>query len=104
MLVSHYDHLRIHEGADLRGAVMRGSLERVVPILMTAMTSALALAPLAWAMEEPGNEIQAPMALVILGGLVTSTVLNLAVVPAAYIKIARKLPDSDATSPKATQR
>jgi CzcA family heavy metal efflux pump len=99
MLVSHYDHLRLHEGADLRSAVMRGSLERVVPILMTAMTSALALAPLAWAMEEPGNEIQAPMALVILGGLVSSTLLNLAVVPAAYVKIARKLPDSDATSP-----
>ena len=93
MLVSHYDHLRTHEGADLREAVHRGSLERVVPILMTAMTSALALAPLAWALDEPGNEIQAPMALVILGGLVTSTLLNLAVVPAAYVKIARSLPE-----------
>ena len=92
MLVSHYDHLRVHEGEELRQAVRRGSLERVVPILMTAMTSALALAPLAWALDEPGNEIQAPMALVILGGLVTSTLLNLAVVPAAYLKIARRLP------------
>ncbi len=95
MLVSHYDHLRVHEGAGLREAVLRGSLERVIPILMTAMTSALALAPLAWAMEEPGNEIQAPMALVILGGLVTSTILNLAVVPAAYVKIARRMPGSE---------
>ena len=95
MLVSHYDHLRTREGEDLRGAVMRGSLERVVPILMTAMTSALALAPLAMAIGEPGNEIQAPMALVILGGLVTSTLLNLAVVPAAYVKIAGAPPVPD---------
>ena len=90
MLVSHYDHLRLHEGATLRESVQRGSLERVVPILMTALTSALALLPLALAMGEPGNEIQAPMALVILGGLISSTLLNLVVVPAGYLKIAGK--------------
>ena len=92
MLVGHYDYLRSSEGAELREAVVRGSLERVVPILMTALTSALALAPLALAMGEPGNEIQAPMALVILGGLISSTILNLVVVPASYTLIARTPP------------
>ncbi len=92
MLVGHYDYLRSNEGAGLKEAVVRGSLERVVPILMTALTSALALAPLAMAMDEPGNEIQAPMALVILGGLISSTLLNLVVVPAGYLLVARTPP------------
>jgi len=59
-------------------------MERLVPVLMTAAGTGLALVPIALALDEPGNEIQAPMALVILGGLVTSTALNMLVVPALY--------------------
>jgi CzcA family heavy metal efflux pump len=89
MLVSHYNHLQREENADLREAVLRGSLDRLAPILMTALSSALALVPIALAYGEPGNEIQSPMAQVILGGLLSSTALNLVVVPAAYFAFAR---------------
>ena len=82
LLITHYRHLMREEGEDLLGALRRGSMERLVPILMTAVGTGLALVPIALALDEPGNEIQAPMALVILGGLATSTVLNLVVVPA----------------------
>jgi CzcA family heavy metal efflux pump len=84
MLVSHFEHLRAEEGADLDEAVHRGSIERLSPILMTALCAGLALVPLVLAGGEPGNEIQSPMALVILGGLLTSTALNLFLVPALY--------------------
>jgi CzcA family heavy metal efflux pump len=85
MLVSHIRVVREQEGeTDLRRAVMRGSLERLSPILMTALATALALVPIALGAGEPGSEIQAPMAIVILSGLVTSTLLNMIVVPAAY--------------------
>jgi Cu/Ag efflux pump CusA len=84
MLVSHFEHLRTEEGADVDEAVHRGSLERLSPILMTALCAGLALVPLVLAGGEPGNEIQSPMALVILGGLLTSTALNLFLVPALY--------------------
>ncbi len=84
MLVSHFEHLRATEGAALDEAVHRGSLERLSPILMTALCAGLALVPLVLAGGEPGNEIQSPMALVILGGLLTSTALNLFLVPALY--------------------
>ena len=63
---------------------MKGSADRLLPIVMTALTSALALLPLAINGDKPGNEIQSPMAIVILGGLVSSTVLNVFVVPAIY--------------------
>jgi len=82
LLITHYRHLMREEGEELLGALRRGSMERLVPILMTAAGTGLALIPLALALDEPGNEIQAPMALVILGGLITSTLLNLVVVPA----------------------
>jgi Cu/Ag efflux pump CusA len=85
LLVSHYQHL-LGEGASLRDAVVQGSLERLNPILMTALTAALALVPLALGGGEPGKEIQAPLALVVLGGLVTSTFLNMVVVPALYYR------------------
>jgi Cu/Ag efflux pump CusA len=89
MLVSHIRHLQEHEGVtDFREAVSRGSMERLAPILMTAMATALALVPVAMGAGEPGSEIQAPMAVVILGGLVSATVLNMIVVPAAYWKFA----------------
>jgi CzcA family heavy metal efflux pump len=84
LLVTHYRHLVRHEGEDLDGAIRRGSLERLSPVLMTALASGLALVPIAMAMGEPGNEIQAPMALVILGGLLSSTFLTLVVVPVLY--------------------
>ncbi|QBX37853.1 efflux RND transporter permease subunit [Brevundimonas sp. S30B] len=89
MLVSHIRHLQAHEGVtDLREAVRRGAEERLVPILMTALAAGLALVPLALAMGQPGSEIQAPMAVVILCGLATSTALNMLVLPAIYLRIA----------------
>ena len=84
LLVNHYRHLVDVEGAPLREAIVRGSSERLVPILMTALTAALALVPIALQRDEPGNEILAPLSIVILGGLLTSTFLNLVVVPAGY--------------------
>jgi Cu/Ag efflux pump CusA len=85
MLVSHIRHLREHEGvADFRTAVVRGATERLVPILMTALAAGLALVPIAMSMGEPGSEIQAPMAMVILFGLLSSTALNMIVVPVLY--------------------
>jgi CzcA family heavy metal efflux pump len=90
MLLSHYEHVRTVEGASLDETVRRGSLERLSPVLMTALCAGLALVPLVLASGEPGNEIQAPMGVVILGGLLTSTLLNLFVVPALYLWAARR--------------
>jgi Cu/Ag efflux pump CusA len=85
MLVSHIRHLREQEGVmDLRTAVIRGASERLVPILMTALAAGLALVPIALSAGEPGSEIQAPMAMVILFGLFSSTALNMVVVPILY--------------------
>ena len=64
--------------------ILKGSIDRLLPIIMTALTSALALIPIAIKSSEPGNEIQSPMAIVILGGLITSTVLNVFIVPIIY--------------------
>lgn len=90
MLISHVRHLREIEGVtDLEAAVRRGAEERLVPILMTALAAGLALVPLAIAMGEPGSEIQAPMAIVILCGLASSTALNMLVLPAIYLRAAR---------------
>ncbi|MSP71813.1 MAG: efflux RND transporter permease subunit [Myxococcales bacterium] len=90
LLISHFEHLRLHEGAGLSEAVTRGSMERLAPVLMTALCAALALIPLVLAGHEAGNEIQAPMAVVILGGLLSSTVLNLLVVPVLYARFGRR--------------
>ena len=89
MMVSHYEHLQHHEGAGLEEAVVRGSLERLSPVLMTALCAGLALIPLVIAGGEPGNELQAPMGVVILGGLLSATALNMLVVPALYAQFAR---------------
>ena len=83
LLVSHYNTLR-EEGLTLRECVLQGSLDRLNPILMTALSSALALIPLALRGDLPGNEIQSPMAKVILGGLLTSTFLNAFIIPIIY--------------------
>jgi HME family heavy-metal exporter len=84
LLVNHYEHLRSNEGCSVEDAVRRGSLERLIPILMTALTAALGLLPLALAGNAPGSELLAPLATVVLGGLLSSTILNLVVVPAGY--------------------
>lgn len=89
LLIDRYNVL-YGESSDLQGSVRAGSLDRLNPILMTAITSALALLPLALGGDLPGNEIQSPMAKVILGGLVTSTVLNGYIIPIMYIFISRK--------------
>jgi Cu/Ag efflux pump CusA len=86
MLISHIRHLRAQGTPDFRQAVMEGASERLAPILMTAMAAGLALVPIALGMGKPGSEIQAPMAIVIFCGLVTSTALNMVVVPAAYYR------------------
>jgi CzcA family heavy metal efflux pump len=85
MLVSHYRHLRVREGQAFgTDLVVRGTEERLAPILMTALTTVLALVPIALRGNRPGQEIEHPMSLVIIGGLVTSTLLNLLIVPALY--------------------
>lgn len=99
MMVAHIRHLMAAEGVtDLREAVRRGATERLVPILMTALAAGLALVPLALAAGQPGSEIQAPMAIVILFGLMSSTALNMVVVPALYLRFGtaaeRKNPDN----------
>jgi CzcA family heavy metal efflux pump len=92
MLVSHIHHLMEAEGVtDFREAVERGARERLVPILMTAMAAGLALIPLALGGGQSGSEIQTPMAIVILCGLVTSTFLNMAVVPTLYLRYGRSV-------------
>lgn len=86
MLISHYRHLILSENRPVHEAVVQGSLDRLIPILMTALTAALALIPIVLAAGEPGNEIQAPMAAVILGGLASSTLLNLLVLPTLFAR------------------
>jgi len=91
LLVSHYRHLEREEGVPFGPEmVLRGSEERLVPILMTAATAAFALLPLVLKGNVPGNEIERPMALVILGGLVTSTLLNLFLLPALYARFGKR--------------
>lgn len=103
MLISHYQHLEEHEGETFGPAlVLRGSIERVAPIMMTALTAGLALAPLVFAGNIPGHEIEHPMAIVILGGLITSTLVNLFIVPSLYLRFGKKdkgassMPSADA--------
>ena len=90
LLISHYNHLQREEGYGIYESVLRGSLDRLNPILMTALSSALALIPLALGGDLPGNEIQSPMAKVILGGLLTSTFLNGFIIPIVYLLIHTK--------------
>jgi CzcA family heavy metal efflux pump len=85
LMLTHYKNL-LEEGKEFKQAIIQGSLERLNPILMTAITAGLALVPLALGSGEPGKEIQSPMAIVILGGLITSTALNMIVVPSMFFK------------------
>lgn len=101
MLISHYEHLVLEEGAHWnRFTAMRGARERLTPILMTALVTGLGLLPLALGNGEAGREVEGPMAIVILGGLITSTLLNLLVMPALslrYLRMAAPPPDADQT-------
>jgi Cu/Ag efflux pump CusA len=95
MLVSHIRHLQREEGEiDMRSAVIRGSLERLAPILMTALSTGLGLLPLALAGGEPGSEIETPLAIVVLCGLLSSTILNMIVVPTLFLRFASPEPPS----------
>ena len=96
MLLSHYDHLRRVEGEAFGPAlILRGAEERLVPILMTALCAGLALLPLIIAGDKPGHEIEHPMAIVILGGLVSSTLLNLFLMPALYARFGQEKPAAE---------
>jgi CzcA family heavy metal efflux pump len=97
MMVSHFQHLEHEEGMDFGPAlVIRGAKERIAPITMTALTTGLALVPLAITGDIPGQEVEYPMAIVILGGLVTSTVLNLFVLPSLYLRFGKSRRDREA--------
>jgi CzcA family heavy metal efflux pump len=90
MMVSHYEHLEEHEGMTFGPElVARGSRERLAPILMTALTTGLALVPLVLSGNLPGEEIEYPMSIVILGGLITTTLLNLFVLPSLYLRFGK---------------
>ena len=92
MLISHYQHLERFEGEAFGpGLIIRGARERVVPIMMTVFTTGLALIPLVWVGQVPGNEVEHPMAVVIMGGLITATLLNLFVVPVLYLAFGKSL-------------
>ena len=91
MLVSHLRHLEHEEGETFgRTLILRGAEERLAPILMTAATAGLALLPLVWRGNIPGHEIEYPMAIVIPGGLATSTLLNIFLLPVLYGRFSRK--------------
>jgi len=86
MLITHYQHLIQEEGVPFYQSIIQGSMERLSPILMTALVTGVGLIPLALGVGQPGKEIQRPMAVVILGGIVTSTFLNMIVIPVLYLQ------------------
>ncbi len=103
MLISHYQHLEHQEGMPFgTELILRGAEERIVPILMTVFTTGLALIPLVLSGEIPGQEVEYPMAMVILGGLATATLLNLFVVPSLYLRFAKgwSRRPADTTAPR----
>jgi Cu/Ag efflux pump CusA len=104
MMISHYQHLEEYEGETFGPAlVLRGARERIAPIMMTALTAGLALVPLAISGNLPGHEIEHPMAIVILGGLVTSTLVNLFIVPSLYLVLGRRTVPSSPSAGSALQ-
>jgi len=96
MMISHFDHLTTNEGlAWGRETALRGASERLLPILMTATVTALGVLPLALGSQQPGRELEGPMAIIILGGLITSTLLNLLVLPSLALRYGRFGASSD---------
>lgn len=95
LLIAKYQNLQTHSDLKLRDQIMQGSADRFNPIIMTALTTALSLVPMVLAADHPGNEIQAPMAVVVLGGLITSTLLNIFVIPIVYEWYANKKTNND---------
>ena len=90
LMINHFQHLEREEGVPFgRELVMRGATERLAPIMMTALATALAIVPLAAAGSIPGHEIEHPMALVILGGLFTATLVNLFIIPSLYLRFGK---------------
>lgn len=104
LLVNHYQRLQEVEGKPLYEAVFQGSMERLSPILMTALCAMLGLVPLAWAAGRPGSELLAPLATVVLGGLATSTLLNLVVVPAGYLLTHAEKPSNKTDLPSPEEK
>ena len=99
MLISHYQHLENEEGEPFGPElVLRGARERIAPIVMTTLTTGLTIIPLVLAGDIPGHEIEHPMAIVILGGLITSTLLNLFVVPSLYLRFGKRRQPLPATT------
>jgi Cu/Ag efflux pump CusA len=95
LMINHFQHLERYEGETFgRRLVLRGARERLAPILMTTLATGLALMPLVIAGQIPGHEIEYPLAIVILGGLVTSTLVNLFVVPSLYLRFGRRSKDA----------
>ena len=91
MMISHYLHLMHHEGEGFTKAmVIRGTKERLVPVMMTALSAGIGLIPLVLAADQPGKEILHPVAVVIVGGLISSTFLDMAITPAMFWLIGRK--------------
>ena len=97
LMINHFQHLEREEGVPFgRDLVMRGASERLAPIMMTALATGLAIVPLAVAGNIPGHEIEHPMALVILGGLFTATLLNLFIIPSLYLRFGKSKKDRQA--------
>jgi Cu/Ag efflux pump CusA len=97
LMINHFQHLEEFEGETFgRQLVLRGARERLSPILMTTLATALAIVPLVIAGNRPGHEIEHPLAIVIVGGLITSTLLNLFVVPSLYLRFGRRVTPASA--------
>jgi Cu/Ag efflux pump CusA len=91
MMISHYLHLMQHEGEGFtKSMIIRGTQERLVPVLMTALAAGTALIPLLLSAHEPGKEILHPVAVVIVGGLISSTLLDLVITPAVFFAFGRR--------------